>query len=35
MDDYLTTLVKFIAALCGTVASAKTCIACAQRLGWI
>lgn len=35
MDDYFVTLLKLIAAVCGTVASAKTALAYARRLGWI
>lgn len=35
MDEYIITLIKLIAAVCSTVASAKAALAYAGRLGWV
>lgn len=35
MDEYIVTLVKLVVAFCGTIASAKACLAYAHQLGWI
>jgi hypothetical protein len=35
MNDYFMTVIKLIAAICGTVTSAKAVVTCARHLGLI